>query len=127
MTSNRGVMAAASTTRTRTRSGSAPRSRPVRPTPAAIRWDRLSRYGLLIVFAGLLILYVNPLRSYVGTVQESKQRQSQVQALEREQAALEARKRALVNPDVIEAEARRLGMVRPGERPFVVRGLPQGK
>ena len=26
----------------------------------------------------------------------------------------------------IEAEARRLGMVRPGERAFVVRGLPKG-
>jgi cell division protein FtsB len=109
-------MAAASTTR--------PRSR---PAPAGIRWDRLSRYGLLIVFVGLLVLYVNPLRSYVHTLQESKDRAGQVSALESENRALEARKRALGNPDVVEAEARRLGMVRPGERPFVVRGLPRGK
>ncbi|MEO6496580.1 MAG: septum formation initiator family protein [Solirubrobacteraceae bacterium] len=114
-------MAAASTTRTRAG------TRTSRPAAASIRWDRLSRYGLLIVFAVLLFLYVNPLRSYVGTLQESKQRQSEVQALQRENTALEARKRALANPDVVEAEARRLGMVRPGERPFVVRGLPRGR
>ncbi|MFL5846304.1 MAG: FtsB family cell division protein [Solirubrobacteraceae bacterium] len=113
-------MAAASTTRAR--------PRPSARTPGhGIRWDRLSRYGLLIVFAGLLFLYVNPLRSYVNTLQESKQRQSQVQQLETEKKALEARKRALGDPLVVESEARRLGMVRPGERPFVVRGLPHGK
>jgi cell division protein FtsB len=94
---------------------------------ANIRWDRISRYGLLIVFAGLLFLYVNPARSYIHTMQESKRRQAQVEVLEREHAKLEARRQALARPDVVEAEARRLGMVRPGERPFVVRGLPHGK
>ena len=101
------------------------RARPtLRP---GIRWDRLSRYALLIVFAGLLFLYIGPARSYIATLGESHERQSQVQALEREHAKLEARRRALGNPDVVEAEARRLGMVRPGERAFVVRNLPRGK
>jgi cell division protein FtsB len=63
----------------------------------------------------------------VHTVKESHVRQGQVQRLEREHTALEARKRALGDPDVVEAEARRLGMVRPGERPFVVRHLPHGR
>lgn len=94
---------------------------------AKIRWDRISRYALLIVFAGLLFLYVNPARSYINTLRESADRQAQVRALEREHSALEARERALVNPHVVEAEARRLGMVRPGERPFVVRNLPRSK
>lgn len=93
---------------------------------ARVRWDRISRYALLIVFAGLLFLYVNPLRSYVETVGESKERTAQVRALEKENRALAARKRALGNPRVVEAEARRLGMVRPGERAFVVRNLPRG-
>jgi cell division protein FtsB len=94
---------------------------------ARIRWDRISRYALLVVFAGLLFLYVNPLRTYFATRGESDRRQGQVTALEREHARLEARKRALGDPGVVEAEARRLGMVRPGERAFVVRNLPAGK
>lgn len=94
---------------------------------ATIRWDRISRYGLLIVLLGLMFLYINPARSYFATVSESKERQSHVAALEREHAQLEARKRSLTRPDVVEAEARRLGMVRPGERPIVVHGLPGGE
>jgi cell division protein FtsB len=94
---------------------------------ANIRWDRVSRYGLLIVFAGLLFLYVNPARSYISTLHESHQRQAQVQGLQRENRALAARRRALADPHVVEAEARRLGMIRPGERSFVVRNLPPGK
>jgi cell division protein FtsB len=96
-------------------------------SPARIRWDRISRYALLAVFAGLLFLYVNPARSYVDTVRESHHRQAQVRALERDNQALTARRKALGRPDVIEAEARRLGMVRPGERAYVVRGLPHSR
>lgn len=94
---------------------------------ANIRWDRISRYGLLIVFAGLLFLYVNPARSYLSTLHQSHQRQAEVRALEHEHHALAARVHALNDPHEIEAEARSLGMVRPGERPFVVRGLPRGQ
>jgi cell division protein FtsB len=98
-----------------------------RPAAAGIRWDRLSRYALLIVFTGLVLLYVNPVRSYFDTRGEAAERREQVRVLEREHAKLDARKRALTRPAVVEAEARRLGMVRPGERPFVVRNLPPGK
>ena len=94
---------------------------------AGIRWDRLSRYALLIVFVGLLFLYVNPARSYISTMQESKKRAEHVAMLEAEHRKLEARQKELSRDDVVEAEARRLGMVRPGERAFVVRGLPGGE
>lgn len=94
---------------------------------AAIRWDRISRYGLLVVFAGLLFLYVNPARSYLDTLREANRRQAQVRALERRHERLAARRRALADPQVLEAMARRLGMVKPGERPYVVRGLPRGR
>src|SRR4051794_37748826 len=93
---------------------------------ARVRWDRISRYALLLVFGVVLFLYIGPAKSYVQTLGESHSRSNQVRTLEREHAKLEARKRALADPRVVEAEARRLGMVRPGERPFVVRNLPHG-
>ncbi|HZO35887.1 MAG TPA: septum formation initiator family protein [Solirubrobacteraceae bacterium] len=95
--------------------------------PATIRWDRLSRYGLLAVLAMVLLLYVNPLRSYVSTWQESHRRAADVSTLEREHQQLQAKQRALKSPGVVESEARRLGLVKQGERGFVVTGLPKGK
>ena len=42
-----------------------------------------------------------------------------------ENARLNARRRALGDPRTLEAEARKLGMVRPTERAYVVTGLPK--
>lgn len=90
-----------------------------------IRWDRLSRYGLLVVLVGMLFLYVNPARSYLHTLREAKLRRAEVGALVRENHRLRARRRALQSPQNLEAAARRLGMVRADERAYVVRGLPR--
>lgn len=102
----------------------ASRSVPRRP-PARVRWDRIGRVALLLVLFGVMVLYVNPLRSYWSTMHESKQRNAEVQQLERDNARLRARRDALKDPASIEAEARRIGMVRPGERAYVVEGLPE--
>ena len=89
-----------------------------------VRWDRLGRVALLFVLVLLAYLYVNPLRSYVATWQQSKDQKAEVAQLERDHARLKERRRALEDPQTLEREARRLGMVRPGERAFVVKGLP---
>ena len=94
--------------------------------PSRIRWDRLSRAALLVVLVGLLGLYVGPARSYFTTRGEAAEKRSEVQALKRENERLRARRNALRDPAALEREARRLGMVRPGERAYVVRGLPPG-
>ena len=94
-----------------------------RKTPARIRWDRLARVALLFVLVGVLALYVNPLRNWVSTWRESKQRTAQVAQLERENKRLKARRAELRDPRALEREARRLGMVRPGERAYVVENL----
>ena len=93
--------------------------------PARIRWDRVGRVALLLVLLLIVYLYVGPVRSWWSTWQDSKAKQAQVQRLEHENAQLRARRAALGTPKALEREARRMGMVRPDERPFVVRGLPQ--
>lgn len=84
----------------------------------------MGRITLLAVLAGILLLYVGPTISWVQTWGESKAREGELQVLQREHARLLARRRALLEPLSLEREARRLGMVRRGERAFVVEGLP---
>jgi len=89
-----------------------------------VRWDRVGRVALLLLLAGVVALYVQPARSYVSTWRDSNAKQAELERLEREHDALARRARELRSPRTIETEARRLGMVRPGERPYVVSGLP---
>jgi cell division protein FtsB len=74
----------------------------------------------------IVFLYVGPARSYISTLRESKQRSAEVAQLRRENRKLRARRDALRNPRALEREARRLGMVRPTERSYVVKNLPKG-
>jgi cell division protein FtsB len=89
-----------------------------------IRWDRLGRWALIGVFALVLYLYVGPAISWVQTYREAKRQREQVAALRAENAHLRARRRELSAPGALEREARRLGMVKQGERAYVIRGLP---
>ena len=99
----------------------------LRRPAARIRWDRVGRVALLLVLVGVVALYVNPLRTYLSTWQEKGHRQAELTQLERENATLRARQRELRDPRALEREARRLGMVKPGERAYVVEGLPAGR
>jgi cell division protein FtsB len=88
-----------------------------------IRWDRVGRVALLLVLFGVVALYVGPAISFVETWHEAKQRRAEVRELQRENAKLKARRQALRDPRTLEREARRLGLVKPGERLYIVRGI----
>jgi cell division protein FtsB len=103
----------------------AARRRPVR-NPKAIRWDRLGRCALLCVLALVVYLYIGPTSSWISTYRESKRRHAAVEDLKAENARLKARRDELRKPSTMEQEARSLGMVRGGEKAYVVRGLPPG-
>lgn len=105
----------------------APRPRPqVLPGGGSrIRWDRVGRMAILVVLVGMALLYVRPMAGYWSARGEAGTRREEVQQLRTENTELRARREALKHGGALEAEARRLGMVRPGERPFVVEGLPE--
>ena len=102
----------------------AARSPRLHPRPQ-IRWDRIGRIALLLVLLGVLALYVKPVLSWWTTREESQRRGAEVSALEAENEKLRERRARLKDPRFLENEARRLGMVKPGERAFVVEGLPR--
>jgi cell division protein FtsB len=89
-----------------------------------VRWDRVGRVSLLVLLLAVALLYVSPARSYLSTWRDSHAKQAQLHGLQREHEELVARARHLRDPRTVETEARRLGMVRPGEHPYVVSGLP---
>lgn len=96
--------------------------RPVRA--GAIRWDRLGRSALRLVFIGVALLYVHPLLSILSTRQDAQKRHGEVVRLAGEKRELQQRITALRGDKALEREARRLGMVRRGERAYVITGLP---
>ena len=100
-----------------------PAARPI--FGAGVRWDRLGRVALLVVLGGILLLYAGPVHSYWQTWRESKARQAELHRLQAEHQRLLARRRELREPASLMREARRLGMVRRGERAFVVQDLPK--
>lgn len=94
------------------------------PAVARIRWDRVGRVVMLGVLLVLVWLYAGPARSYIAARGEAAERRAEVAALEREHRELRARRAELRSEVALEREARKQGLVRPGERSFVVRGLP---
>jgi cell division protein FtsB len=89
-----------------------------------VRWDRVGRVALLVLLVGVALAYVGPARSLLSTWRDSNAKQAQLQTLEREHETLLRRARDLRDPRTVQSEARRLGMVKPGERSYVVRALP---
>jgi cell division protein FtsB len=90
-----------------------------------IRWDRVGRWALLFVLGLVLYLYIGPLRTWVSTWQEAKQKRGEVATLRAENTKLRAHEQDLERSSALEREARRLGMVKAGERAYIVEGLPK--
>jgi hypothetical protein len=79
---------------------------------------------MLLVLVVLAYLYISPVRGLFSDLHDAAVRHQQVVALERTAAQLRAQEQALARPSTLEIEARNLGLVRPGEREYVVYGLP---
>lgn len=68
-------------------------------------------------------LYYRPVRAYLETGRAVAERRAEVRALEAERRALQRRLALEESGATLLRAARRLGLVRPGERLFIVKGI----
>jgi cell division protein FtsB len=87
-----------------------------------VRWDRLGRIGLLVVLAAVVGLYAQHTAAYFSTRSRADQQLAIVHRLAADNHALERQQKQLNDPTTIERDARALGMVQAGERPYVITG-----
>lgn len=87
---------------------------------------RRRRRAWLLATAGLALvafLYYQPVRSYVRTQAALDERLAEVRRLKAERTELRRRLALDGTPLALVREARRLGLVRPDERLFIVKGI----
>jgi cell division protein FtsB len=85
-----------------------------------LRPTRLLAIGGLALVA---FLYWKPTQTYLHTSHELQVRQAEVRMLRDEKAQLQKRIDQAATGGQLVREARRLGLVKPGEKLFIVRGI----
>ena len=93
-----------------------------RSTPrSSILLRRLAVAGLVLI----AFLYYRPLRTYFETRDTLARREAEVRALEAKRRELERRLAQAASGETLAVQARRIGLVRPGEHLYIVKGIPQ--
>jgi cell division protein FtsB len=89
-----------------------------------VRWERVGRVALLVVLAVVIGLYADHTISFFSARAQANRQHAVVNQLKRQNAYFEQRQRSLNDLSAILAQARKLGMVRPGEQPYTITGQP---
>jgi cell division protein FtsB len=79
---------------------------------------------MLGVMVAIVYLYSSAGVRLFSAWGESRRDNAQARALERQNEVLRQQHAALASPGTVQAEARRLGMIRRGEQAYIVSGLP---
>jgi cell division protein FtsB len=93
-------------------------SRPRRRVPV-LRWTAVAT---LVIVA---LLYYRPLKSYLETRASLQERQAEVQELRAKRDDLARRLEDADTPEALARRARKLGLVKPGEQLFIVKGIEE--
>jgi hypothetical protein len=89
-----------------------------------VRWDRLSRVAMGGVLVALLYLYMSAGIHILSTWRQARSDNTAVVRMEHENRLLVRQHETLGRQGTLEAEARRLGMMKKDERPYIVSRLP---
>lgn len=94
-------------------------SRPRRRTTPVLRWAAVA------TLAVVALLYYRPLRSYVETRSSLQDRQAEVRELRAKRNELARRLEEADTSEALARRARKLGLVKPGEQLFIVKGIDE--
>ncbi len=95
-----------------------------RAAAGRVRWDRVGRLALLCVLVALVYLYAAAGLRMFSSWRQSSHDNAAVATMEREHRELVHQHEALSGQAALEAQARKLGMMRGNEQPYVISGLP---
>jgi cell division protein FtsB len=98
-----------------------PRRRRPSRSSLALRW-----LGVAVLLA-IGVAYVHPLRSYSAAKERVVERRAELAGLQHEIADIDRRIALSGEKSFVERQARLLGLVRPGERLFIVQGVDERK
>ena len=100
-------------------------SRSRRKRPGLPRTTVVLRWCIVGVALFVAFLYYQPLSSYLQTRAALNERAAEVQRLREERTRLQARLADSETVTALAREARRMRLVRPGERIFIVKGVAE--
>jgi cell division protein FtsB len=83
------------------------------------------RWAALATLAVVALLYYRPLKSYVETRGSLQERQAEVRELRAKRDELARRLEEVDTPEALSRRARKLGLVKPGEQLFIVKGIEE--
>jgi cell division protein FtsB len=106
-----------------------------RPSRRPPKWKarRIKRPSHTLRWIGLIVLlavaigYIQPVRAYQDASANVTARKAEVEQIASGNARLEQRIAETATPEFVAREARKLGLVRPGERLFIVTGTDEWK
>jgi cell division protein FtsB len=85
------------------------------------------RWLAVLVVVVIGYAYYHPLKSWVETRHQLSSRRTEVDRLASQKRALQDRLDFSASSDALAREARRLGLIRPGEHLFIVKGIQAWK
>lgn len=101
----------------------APRRNAGQPGSGRIHWDRFGRVVFAIVVVVLLAAMVKPAWNAVQSYRQAGQSKVRLHQVQAEHAMLERKVKRARSDATLEREARRQGMIGPGEEAWVVNGI----
>jgi cell division protein FtsB len=83
------------------------------------------RWAAVATLTVVALLYYRPLRSYVETRSSVQERHAEVRELRAKRDELARRLEDADTPEALARRARKLGLVKPGEELFIVKGIEE--